>query len=98
MARGELSFQFTDGYSLHCTVFLAHGCDGTAIETDEAAPFWTGVKELPYDRMWADDAEWLPLLLAGRPFRGRFVFDGDTMLRKEVERGEPGAEFPGGLP
>jgi hypothetical protein len=36
--------------------------------------------------MWVDDALWLPLLLAGERFRGRFVFDRDTMLDHEVER------------
>src|SRR3954469_894936 len=34
--RGHLHFQFTDGYSLHCTVFMADGLEGTPHETDEA--------------------------------------------------------------
>ncbi len=84
-ARGELSFQFTDGYSLHCTVFLAHGCEGAARETEEAVPLWTPEGAIPYERMWADDPEWLPHLLAGRGFRGRFVFDGEKMLSRELE-------------
>jgi len=84
-ARGEISFQFTDGYSLQCTVFLAHGCEGTPYETDEAVPIWTDPAAIPYEKMWADDAEWLPLLLAGQPFRGFFVFDNETMLSKKLE-------------
>ncbi len=36
--RGELRFQFVDGYSIHVHVFSATGCDGTASETDEAIP------------------------------------------------------------
>src|SRR6187455_2643555 len=32
--RGVLHFQFTDGYSLHCTVFVATECEGEPIETD----------------------------------------------------------------
>ena len=82
--RGELSFQFVDGYSIHATVFVANGCDGEAQETDEAAPLWTPVDRIPYDRMWADDRLWLPRLLAGERFCGRFVFDGDTMLDHQV--------------
>ena len=35
---------------------------------------------IPYDEMWADDHLWVPHLLAGRRFAGRFVFDGDVML------------------
>jgi 8-oxo-dGTP diphosphatase len=85
-AVGELLFQFVDGYGLHCTVFRASGCVGAPVETDEAAPFFSPIESIPYGRMWADDALWLPLLLDGERFRGRFVFDGDTMLDHEVER------------
>src|SRR4051812_25620324 len=38
--RGQLHFQFTDGFALHCTVFVASAHAGTPIETDEAIPFW----------------------------------------------------------
>ena len=82
---GELFFQFTDGYRLHCLVFRAEGCDGVARETDEAVPRWTRLDAIPYEAMWADDALWLPQLIAGQPFRGTFLFDGDTMLDHRVE-------------
>jgi 8-oxo-dGTP diphosphatase len=78
--RGELSFQFVDGYSIHVHVFVASGCHGEAIETEEAVPLWTPLDRIPYDEMWEDDRHWVPLLLEGRRFAGRFVFDGDAML------------------
>ena len=84
---GELFFQFVDGYSLHGTVFTAGGFEGALCETREAAPLWTPIDAIPYGRMWADDALWLPLLLAGRRFRGFFIFDGDAMLDSLVEDG-----------
>jgi 8-oxo-dGTP diphosphatase len=83
--RGELNFQFADGYSLHCAVFLAAGCDGEPVETDEAIPHWVRVDEIPYDRMWADDRHWLPGLLTGRSFRGFFEFDGDRMVDHRLD-------------
>ncbi len=83
--RGELHFQFADGYSLHCAVFLAADCDGEPVETDEAIPLWVRVAEIPYDRMWADDRHWLPGLLAGRSFRGFFEFDGDRMVDHRLD-------------
>ncbi|MGV3531878.1 MAG: 8-oxo-dGTP diphosphatase [Chthoniobacteraceae bacterium] len=83
--RGTLHFQFADGYSLHCTVFLARDFEGTPVETDEASPFWVPIDRIPYDQMWEDDQYWLPLMLEGKSFTGFFTFDGDAMLSKEVE-------------
>jgi 8-oxo-dGTP diphosphatase len=82
---GELFFQFTDGLSLHVHVFKAHGCAGEPQETGEAAPLWVPQDAIPYDRMWQDDPHWLPLMLAERPFRGYFLFDGDRMLDWNVQ-------------
>ena len=82
---GELFFQFLEGYKLHVAVFTASGCTGTLIETDEATPIWTGVDRIPYDEMWKDDPHWLPLVLAGKVFRGYFVFDKEALLSHRVD-------------
>ena len=82
---GELFFQFTDGYSLHCIPFRAEGCEGAEVETDEAVPIWTPLDAIPYHAMWADDIHWMPLLITGRRFRGFFIFEGDTMLERRIE-------------
>ena len=82
--RGELHFQFADGYSLHCAVFVAHEYTGELIETDEALPIWTPLDSIPYDEMWADDIHWLPGVIQGGTFRGYFHFDGETMLSKHL--------------
>jgi 8-oxo-dGTP diphosphatase len=81
---GVLRFQFVDGHSIFGTVFRADDCVGTPIDTDEATPLWTPVEAIPYDRMWQDDRLWIPMLLTGRRFDGRFVFDGDRMLYHDV--------------
>jgi 8-oxo-dGTP diphosphatase len=82
--RGALAFQFVDGLSIHCRVFAAKDCEGEPQETDEAIPIWTPLDKIPYDNMWADDRLWLPLMLQGRHFAGRFLFDGDDMLEHEL--------------
>jgi 8-oxo-dGTP diphosphatase len=88
--RGELRFQFVDGYSLHVHVYVAHGHEGTATATEEAEPRWTPVDAIPFDQMWVDDQHWLPHMLAGRRFDGRFVFDGEDMLDMDLRvDGEP---------
>ena len=82
---GELRFQFVDGLSIHGYVFRADDCIGEPQETDEAVPLWTPVDEIPFDRMWADDSLWIPLMLAELPFDGRFIFDGDAMLSFSID-------------
>lgn len=83
--RGRLRFQFLDGYGLDVHVFHATAHRGEATETDEAVPLWTAYRAIPYDEMWQDDRLWLPYLLAGRTFDGRFIFDGDTMADYALE-------------
>jgi 8-oxo-dGTP diphosphatase len=88
--RGELRFQFADGFSIHGYVFAASDCVGEPTETDEALPLWTRVDRIPYAEMWEDDELWMPALLEGRSFEGRFLFDGDAMLGHAFERKPPG--------
>ncbi len=85
---GELLFQFADGHSIHGYVFTATGCEGTPSETDEASPIWFALDQIPYHEMWADDRLWIPLMLQNRPFRGRFLFDGDAMLGYDLHSDE----------
>jgi 8-oxo-dGTP diphosphatase len=82
--RGELRFNFVDGYSMHSRVFVAFDFEGEPQATEEAIPLWTHSGQIPYEQMWADDRLWFPLLLAGKRFRGRFLFDGDTMVQHEL--------------
>ncbi len=82
--RGELFFQFKDGYKLHGEVFFSTEFVGTPTETYEADPFWCGIKDIPYDEMWEDDRYWLPLALKGTPFKAYFIFDNDKMIDKKI--------------
>ena len=81
---GELSFQFVDGLSIHVAVFRAADCEGAPQETAEAVPLWTPLEQIPFEKMWADDRHWIPLMLARQKFRGRFLFDGEAMLGYEI--------------
>ena len=81
---GELRFQFIDGYAIHVHVYRATDFEGTPSETPEAIPIWVDDDRIPYEEMWQDDRIWLPRLIAGTPFAGRFVFDSDVMLDHEL--------------
>lgn len=93
--RGELRFEFVrgdlDGYRLHAHVFVADDCVGEPKETEEAIPLWTRLDAIPYDEMWRDDALWVPRMLSGYRFEGRFVFEGDAMLDHRLELVDPAA-------
>ena len=81
---GQHRFQFVDGYSIHVWVYSSEEFEGVPVETVEARPLWVSVDEIPYERMWEDDSLWLPMLLRGERFQGRWLFDGDTMLDYEL--------------
>ena len=38
------------------------------------------VADIPYEKMWLDDQQWLPFLLQGRRFCGYFLFKGQTAI------------------
>ncbi|NNF17705.1 MAG: 8-oxo-dGTP diphosphatase [Gammaproteobacteria bacterium] len=82
---GRHRFQFVSGYALQVFVYSSRAFTGTAIETDEAIPLWTPVDAIPYDQMWEDDRIWLPRLLDGELFDGRYLFDDDAMLDYVLE-------------
>lgn len=84
---GELWFSMSDCPDILCHVFRAEDFDGEPGETDEAVPVWTHLGELPYERMWEDDRHWLPLLVAGATFHGRFVFEGEAMRWMDMRTG-----------
>ncbi len=82
---GDLFFQFKDGYSIRGYVFDTEEWEGTPRATEEADPFWCPEDDIPYNKMWKDDAWWMPQLLARKQFRGRFIFDGETMLSMSLD-------------
>lgn len=90
---GEHCFQFLDGYSTFVRVYRAADVDGDPVETDEAAPFWFDVDAIPFDEMWEDDRHWLPLVVAGRRFAGRWIFDGERMLDYTLDVVPGGPDF-----
>lgn len=85
---GKLNFKFQDGASeeMEVTVFSVTDFDGIPSESEEMRPVWFHKSEIPYDKMWADDRYWLPILLAGKKFKGNFEYmDYNIMVSHEVE-------------
>jgi len=84
---GCLSFLFParPEWSQRVHVFLAQSWTGDPVESDEMAPSWFNVQNLPFEQMWQDDADWLPLILAGRRIEARFIFREDNESVQAVE-------------
>ena len=66
-------------------VYLARMWQGEIVESDEVDPKWYPLEEIPYAQMWADSAEWLPAVLAGRRIIARFTFEDDNETLVEIE-------------
>jgi 8-oxo-dGTP pyrophosphatase MutT (NUDIX family) len=66
-------------------VFTARTWQGTPQESEEMAPAWFEVNEIPYDQMWDDDVYWLPRILAGERVRAAFTYRADNETVESLE-------------
>lgn len=82
--RGIITFEFeNDPTLLEVHVFSTDRFTGEPAESDEMKPEWYRHDSLPYDSMWLDDRHWVPLLLAGKNFRGYFKFRGQEQILEQ---------------
>ena len=83
---GELDFFFGEEHFMKVHILKTENYKGTETETDEALPLWFDTKQLPFDKMWADDSYWMPLMFDGKKFKGKFFFDkdGKNLLKHEL--------------
>jgi 8-oxo-dGTP pyrophosphatase MutT (NUDIX family) len=78
-------FQVKTDWNQQVTVFLTDTWQGEPKETEEMAPKWFNINEIPYTDMWEDDILWLPLVLKGNIVEADFLFDeNQKMLEHNV--------------
>lgn len=67
-------------------VFLSSNFTGLLVESSEGQLEWFEENKLPLDKMWEDDHYWLPLLVKGSKFQGKFWFTSDMkkLLSQEL--------------
>jgi 8-oxo-dGTP diphosphatase len=84
-----ITFRFpaVPAWDMRVAVFLADRFTGEARESEEIAPHWYPLEDLPEHDMWDDNRYWLPQVLAGRRLRADFVFDedGQTVAEARIE-------------
>lgn len=85
-SRGIIEFRFQGKEDiLEVHIFHGSSLDGTPIETEEMRPKWFPSAALPFESMWPDDRYWFPFFLAGKRFRGRFLFgEKDVILESQL--------------
>ncbi len=74
---GVLDFYFTNkpaDWDQQVHVYMARSYEGEPQETDEMRPKAFHVNEIPYEEMWPDDVQWLPLVLEGKKVKASFTF------------------------
>lgn len=80
--RGVIEFEFNGNPEiLEVHIFHSSDFSGDPQESEEMKPDWFDVDKIPFEKMWPDDKYWFPLFIAGKKFKGKFLFgEGDKVL------------------
>ena len=65
---------------MHVHIFIATKWTGEPTESEEMAPKWFNLSEIPYDVMWSDDPYWLPEVLKGNKISADFKLDAADVI------------------
>jgi len=78
-----VEFFFKDSKHLEVHTFFIREWNGEPQETEEMRPAWFLYKNIPYEKMWADDIYWMPRALSGERLKGKVWFtEDDTSIEK----------------
>lgn len=97
---GEHDFKMdndsTNPWHMYVHVYLADKWQGEPVESDEMSPKWFKIDKIPYDKMWQDDAFWLPQVLSKQMVYGQCEFNSQNVMTKHEIQVVP--ELPGVIP
>ncbi|MFH1780417.1 MAG: 8-oxo-dGTP diphosphatase [Candidatus Nealsonbacteria bacterium] len=82
----NFTFPYNSAWDQTVHVFFAKNWEKEPAESEEMAPKWFKVSEIPYDKMWADDKFWLPKILEGKKLKADFIFkEGEVLSSQNIE-------------
>ena len=76
MNEGEEAEQ----WHMYVHTYICDAWEGEPTESEEMAPQWFKIVDIPYNDMWQDDIYWLPQALDGKLLKTVFTFDKDDNL------------------
>ncbi|MDD5396941.1 MAG: 8-oxo-dGTP diphosphatase [Candidatus Moranbacteria bacterium] len=90
--RGKIVFEmenegnpFEGSPDVELHIFSVTKFEGEPSESREMKPQWFLRGEIPFAKMWPDDVHWMPLMLAGKNFEGKFFLkDPQTIISFEL--------------
>lgn len=78
---GVVDFDYLDSNKyLEVHIFKVDDYFGEPEETEEMKPQWFYLDEIPFEKMWPDDAYWFPLFLQEKRFKGKFLFEDNNRI------------------
>jgi len=85
----ELDFyggSVAEPWHMYVYAYLCDEWGGEPAESEEMAPQWYRISDIPYTAMWQDDEHWLPLVLDDKIIKASFYFDEhDALVNYEVK-------------
>lgn len=79
---GEIDFYFPhkEEWNQKVHIFIAYYNEsmGEPKESDEMSVSWHNITEIPFEKMWSDDREWVPYILDNKKIKAEFHFKEDN--------------------
>ncbi|MBS3052973.1 MAG: 8-oxo-dGTP diphosphatase [Candidatus Aenigmarchaeota archaeon] len=84
---GRNEFYIGGECAMKAHIFVARDFSGETKETEEGIPNWFSLDAIPLNEMWPDDEIWIPVMLEGKKFSGKFYYDEGykNMINYEIE-------------
>lgn len=65
-------------------IFTTSNASDDFCETEEMAPKWFKISEIPYDVMWPDSKYWLPIVLKNKGLLAKFLLSGERTIEEKI--------------
>ena len=67
-------------------VYVSHNWVGRVVESEEIAPEWHSMSDIPFDRMWDDSSYWLEQILSGKEIWCQFTFNQELKVENWIQQ------------